>query len=171
MVMSREDVLSSQVRAAVEAWQLDGRFRGVAFHVGNEHSASFPSQIARIKFYQKRKAIGFVNGAPDWVFFWPGADLITCGGMIELKTEQGYIPSPKTGKVIKDPKAPGGELNPEQKDFRDECRAFALHYAVCRTVGNVEAMLTQWGALKAKNFYPSYKNLVSNLASSLKAAS
>lgn len=63
-VLKGEDLLSSQVKAAVKQSQIDGTYSGIAYHCPNEILAK-GNQIAALK---KRKAIGVMNGAPDWVF-------------------------------------------------------------------------------------------------------
>lgn len=68
------------------------------------------------------KSMGVRPGIPDLCFVFPGG--VT--KWIELK-------------------APKGSLEPEQRDFRDHVQPHG-HWALCRSVDEVEAQLRAWGA-------------------------
>jgi hypothetical protein len=120
-----EKDLSAAVRLALIEWTMQGRWYGEAFHVENEvqpPKGMLPHQ--RIKFFQKRKRIGVMPGADDWVFFWDGGYT-----KIELK--------PSTSK----------KLSTAQMEYMTRCFEKGIPYNVCYTVAEVEAVLVEAGGL------------------------
>lgn len=89
------------------------------------------SKAARMRQGAKAKAMGLRKGWPDLQFLF--ADGVT--RFIELKTET-------------------GSLQPEQREFRDRCKASGRDiWAMCRSLNEVIATLSAWGvALKPHPF-------------------
>ena len=123
-----EDNLSIDVATVLRAASLEGRLRAVWTSVPHEvgavsrGSSQFGVAVAK---YAKQKAMGLIAGSGDFVFTWPGG-----GAWIELKVE--------------------ASLSPAQRDFKAWCEETGSHYAVCRSVAEVEATLFSWGALTDK---------------------
>lgn len=69
----------------------------------------------------KLKREGVKAGAPDWIILREGG---ACA-LIELKNERGNLSMP-------------------QKKWRDWCGLHGVPYAVCRSVGDVQSVLTDW---------------------------
>lgn len=72
----------------------------------------------------KLKAMGALAGVPDLAFILPNAQI----AFIELKT-------------------PKGNLSEEQVGFRDRALDLRCGYEVCRSVDEVEAVLSRWLSL------------------------
>ena len=68
-------------------------------------------------------AMGMIPGSPDHFFMGPWGH-----GVIEFKTES-------------------GRLTDNQKYYRDWCGYQKVPHAVCRSAGEAQSMLREWGAL------------------------
>lgn len=119
MKLKPEEALSAAVKDMVAIWQNQRRFNGVAFHVPNEFQAVKNGKAA----WAKKRRIGCVAGAPDWVFLWEGS-----GAVVELKV-------------------PGNGLSEPQRAMQALCDFYQIPYAVCRSIDEVEAFLISAGAL------------------------
>lgn len=119
MRMGPEDILSSRVNQALKWWKNQGRINALCFHVPNEFVAKKNGAAA----WAKKKLLGCVAGAPDWVILWKGG--CAC---IELK-------------------AKGNKLSASQKAVQAICEQIGVPYAVCYSVEEVEEALQQAGAL------------------------
>lgn len=121
-----EDDLALVVGSALRGWVLEGKlhatFTCVPHEVGavSRNSPAFRTAQAR---YAKNIAAGLIAGSGDYVFVGEGA-----AGWIELKSST-------------------GSLSPDQRDFREWCGFVGAHYAVCRTLDEVQATLRGWGML------------------------
>lgn len=118
--MGEEDRLSVEVATMLRVATTEGRLSATWTHV--PHEAAGKGKFAAI-YMAKAKAMGLIKGSADFVFVWPNG-----GGWIELKTDS-------------------GRLTPEQKTFREWCKAAGSHHATCRTLEEVEAKLIEWGVL------------------------
>lgn len=116
-----EDRLAIEVANYLRAAVLEGRLSATFTHIPHEIGGAGIAAKVRLAL---AKAMGLIAGSADYVFVWP-----TGGGWIELK-------------------APGGSLNPAQKDFRDWCEGTRTPYAVARSLDEVIHILSQWGALR-----------------------
>lgn len=133
----KEGDLSAAVNNALKEWEMQGRWRGKAFHVENEvQPPKGMLQHQRIKFFQKRNRIGVKKGAPDWVFFWDYGYT-----KIELK--------PNPDKKLSDP----------QIEYMTDCFEKNIPYHVCYTVAEVEAVLVEAGGLTALMVPPPLDNI------------
>ncbi len=122
MKLGPEDCISATVADWVRLAMVNGTFNGIAFHVANESGQGGAGHAVRLRQAKKRR-IGMMPGAPDWVFSWSDGH-----GFIELK-------------------AAGGSLNPSQIAVRDRCERCGIRYAVCRSLEDVQAVLIEWGAI------------------------
>jgi hypothetical protein len=118
-----EDRMTIDVATMLRVATIEGKLLASWTHV--PHEAAGRGKFAAI-YMAKAKAMGLIKGSADFVFVWPDG-----GGWIELKTET-------------------GSLTKEQREFRDWVVASGANHAVCRSVGEVEAVLIGWGALKNK---------------------
>lgn len=115
-----EDKLSVDVAIMLRVATVEGRLRAAWTHV--PHEAAGKGRFAAI-YMAKARAMGLVKGSADFVFVGANG-----GAWIELKT-------------------PTGSLTPEQRDFREWCRALAVNHAVCKSVDDVVDNLISWGLL------------------------
>lgn len=77
--------------------------------------------------------MGVKPGVFDIHIEWPGGH-----GYIELKAEQ--------ARKTKAPYRPGEKaLSPEQKEFRDDCIALGIPWAVCHHTDEISQVLKDWG--------------------------
>jgi hypothetical protein len=94
----------------------------------------------------KRRAMGCLPGAADWVFVWASG-----GGWIELKIPGGNQVWRKVkrvgGEKLHPTKTPAGRLNDEQVAFQGWCNSAGANHAICHSVGEAEAVLQDWGAV------------------------
>ena len=130
-LVKRETLLSQQVKTSLDKWSAEGRFKGVYFHVPNEIQPHKMTDNQAIKFWEHRKRMGIVSGAPDWCVSWHGGHCY-----IELKA-----PASEGKKA--------GQLSPNQKRFRKRCDDTGVIYTVCYDIGQVEMYLIMFGGLKA----------------------
>lgn len=100
-----------------------GDFSGIYFHVPNEGTYSTQK---RPVFAAVQKAMGKINGAPDYVFMW-GAG----AGIIEFKRPDGK-----------------GKLSEEQQALQRICQRAGVNHAVCLSAEEARDALISWGALK-----------------------
>ena len=122
--MKPEDVLSADLKIALDRLKSRGIFKGMYFHVPNEFEATKNFFAA----WAKKEAIGCVSGAPDWVIVWP------CGFLfVELK-------------AAKTMKAALNSMREGQRDFAKECDALGVPYEVCISVEQVINSLKLRGA-------------------------
>lgn len=103
---TNEDDLSRAVKIWLNKLNEIGSISTVHFHVPNE----FKPHKSAMKAWAKKKSIGCVAGAPDWVVVWQGGCL-----MLELKNKS----SLKTATTA---------MRDNQKDFARECEKRGLHY-------------------------------------------
>lgn len=122
--MNPEDILSSDLKTALERLKLRGIFNGVFFHVPNEFKASKNFFAA----WDKKEKIGCVAGAPDWVISWQGGNLF-----VELKAKKTM---PAALKAMRD----------GQRDFAKNCNESGVQYEVCISVAQVIHHLYRLGA-------------------------
>lgn len=115
-----EDRLTVEVATMLRVATIEGKLRATWTHVSNE--AAGRGKFAAI-YMAKARAMGLIKGSSDFVFVWDGG-----GGWIEMKTET-------------------GSLTKEQREFRDWVEATGGNHALCRSVEEVETVLTQWGVL------------------------
>lgn len=94
---------------------------GIWIHIPNEISGN-KNPI----FGSLLKKMGKLKGAPDYVFIWRKKV-----GFIEVKTEK-------------------GKLSEYQKDFEGQCERLEIPYAMCRSVEECLAKLSEWGFLSTK---------------------
>lgn len=118
-----EDDLSAAVKDWLNKLNEIGAISTVHFHVPNE----FKPYKNATKAWAKKRRIGCVAGAPDWVIIWQGGCL-----MLELKNKS----SLQTATTA---------MRDNQKEFARECEKKALHY---RLVWDKESFIN---ALKSVN--------------------
>ena len=117
-----EDELSVKVNAFMKDMLAQGRFRGIFYHVGNE-SGEGGRNIATLRRQQKKKALGMVPGAHDWLVAWTG------------------------GAVVVELKAGRGKLTTAQEDFAAWAEWAGVPARVARSVEEFEAVLVEVGAV------------------------
>jgi hypothetical protein len=98
-----------------------------------------------IAVQNKRRAMGRIPGASDWVFTW------SRGGWIELKDPGGEMRIRKVqrakGPAFRHMPSARGELSDEQKVFRAWAIESGALHAVCYSVEEFLDTLRSWGAL------------------------
>ena len=76
-----EDKLTNQIALCLKIAVLEGRLKGVFFHVPNESVSKTKKDMLRLL---KKKQLGMISGAPDFVIVTQNKTLF-----IELKTTKG----------------------------------------------------------------------------------
>jgi hypothetical protein len=145
-----EQALSARLLRALLDLRRAGRLKATFTAIPNElprPRGVRHLQQGAIRVLMKRKAIGVVTGASDWVFVWRGG-----GGWIELKDPGGQVVmrrvQRKTGPTLRPIKTAPGTLQPEQVLFRSWCLETGVHHAVCHSVEEALLALAAWGALE-----------------------
>lgn len=105
----------------LRAFSLEGRLRCVWWHTPNE-IGFVPGRLGKLK-YAVARAMGLIAGAPDYVFIGEKVALL-----VEMKTET-------------------GTRSEQQKDFETWCVFMGLQVHLCRSVADVETLLTKNGLL------------------------
>ena len=109
--MTAEDRLQIAVTQLLDYMQHSLKF--IWFHVANEGGIKLPIQVCR-----KRKAMGVKAGVPDIILIKPGGQVI----QIELKTAK-------------------GQLNSNQRAWRNRSRELEIPYYICRSIDEVKAIV------------------------------
>jgi hypothetical protein len=95
---------------------------------------------------RKRRAMGCIPGACDWVFVWKGG-----GAWIELKTPGGEKRMRVVQRVgyqkLHGTSVAPGRLSDGQLAFGSWCESTGANRAVCHTVDEAIERLRAWGAL------------------------
>lgn len=112
-----EDALTNKVAMTLTGYSLDGKLKGVWFHVPNESVVSKDNKITDILRIKRKHSMGLINGVPDLVFITKDKSLF-----IELKTEK-------------------GRLSESQVYFREWCIDEKIEYYVARSVEEVTDIL------------------------------
>lgn len=107
-VLKGEDLLSSQVKHYLDELNKLGVINTIHFHVPNEFKAYKNHQAA----WAKKKAIGCVAGAPDWVIVSKDKTLL-----LELKN-------------AKTQRSALGKMKDSQRNFAKECGNKEINYAL-----------------------------------------
>jgi hypothetical protein len=137
-----EQVLQVSIAAQLRAWRASGELRATWTAIPNELPFSDDMKRVAAMLGVKRKLMGGVPGAPDFVFVWA-----TGGGWIEVKTGGGDSYIGRTGATFKVKKRAPGVLSEEQRRFGDWCESEAARHEVCRSVEQVATVLRVWGCL------------------------
>lgn len=103
---SSEDDLSEAVKNWLNKLNEIGAISTIHFHVPNE----FKPHKSAVKAWAKKKRIGCISGAPDWVIVWQGGCLL-----LELKNKS----SLQTATTA---------MLDSQKEFARECEKKGIHY-------------------------------------------
>ena len=103
---SSEDDLSAAVKDWLNKLNEIKAITTVHFHIPNE----FKPYKSAVRAWNKKKRIGCVAGAPDWVVIWQGGCL-----MLELKNKTNL----RTATTA---------MRDNQKEFARECEKKGLHY-------------------------------------------
>jgi hypothetical protein len=117
MVVRREPKRPTETALHMAAWSFMRATLPaeiVAFHAANGEQRD-PRTAGKLK------AMGVLPGVPDFGVLLPKGQM----GWIELKVG-------------------AGQLSPEQIDFRQRAIALGHGHAVCRSLDEVEAVLTRW---------------------------
>jgi hypothetical protein len=134
-----EESLSVAVASELRRLTHQGGLRAVWSRLPLEHpEGGRYGMLAQVK----RTAMGAVPGAPDFWFCWQQG-----AGLIELKTEasQGSLLAPSGKAGLR--KGKRTYLRGRQRLFQAWAEMFHVKHAVCRSVGEVVAVLKQWGVL------------------------
>lgn len=113
---SSEDDLSAAVKEWLNKLNEMSAIETIHFHIPNE----FLPHKSAVKAWAKKKRIGCVAGAPDWVVIWQSGCL-----MLELKNKT----SLQTATTA---------MRDNQKEFARECEKKNLHY---RLVWNKQSFI------------------------------
>lgn len=113
-----EDALTNVIAQYLRAMSLEGKLKGVWFHVPNESVVSEGNRVTDILRIKRKQAMGLINGAPDFVFVSAEKTIF-----IELKTKT-------------------GTLSEYQKLFREWCESEGIIYTIARSLGDVISILT-----------------------------
>ena len=114
-----EDALTNVIAQYLRAMSLEGKLKGVWFHVPNESVVSEGNRVTDILRIKRKQAMGLINGAPDFVFVSTEKTIF-----IELKTKT-------------------GTLSEYQKLFREWCESDGITYTIARSLGDVIKILTE----------------------------
>ena len=114
-----EDALTNIIAQYLRAMSLEGKLKGVWFHVPNESVVSEGNRVTDILRIKRKQAMGLINGAPDFVFVSAEKTIF-----IELKTKT-------------------GTLSEYQKLFREWCESEGITYTIARSLGDVIEILTE----------------------------
>lgn len=114
-----EDSLTNKVAIALTGYSLDGKLKGVWFHVPNESVVSKDNKVTDILRIKRKHSMGLINGVPDLVFVSKDKTVF-----IELKTEK-------------------GRLSESQIYFKQWCIDEGIDYFVARSVEEVSEVLTK----------------------------
>ncbi len=118
-----EDDLSAHVKTWLDKLNELHVIHTVHFHVPNEFKPTKNFQAA----WSKKKKIGCVAGAPDWVVAWSGGVLF-----IELKVAKTQAQALK-------------KMREGQKDMAKSCEETGIHYAVVFDKDSLVTALEQAG--------------------------
>ena len=116
-----EDKLTNQIAFYLKIAVLEGRLKGVFFHVPNETVSKTKRDLLRII---KKKNLGMISGAPDFVIVTQNITIF-----IELKTKK-------------------GRQSDFQKMFQLWSEKNNIQYYVVRDVEDLEKILLNNGVLK-----------------------
>lgn len=121
----KEDVLTEEVADMLRSETLSGNLKCVWTHIPNEGMAarSKAQKIQAINATNKKRALGMIKGAPDFVLGWGDS-----AGFIELKSDK-------------------GRLSDAQEAFLEWAYQKGCHTAVCRSLNEVRTALFEWGVL------------------------
>jgi len=135
-----EDQLSYAVATELRRLTHKGLLRAVWFGIPIQHPAG--GKYAMLA-QAKRTALGGVPGCPDFGVMWG-----TGSGFIELKVDdpQGRLLATDAG-LTGWRKGRRTYLRGKQRLFQAWAEMFHVKHAVCRSVGEVVAVLKQWGVL------------------------
>lgn len=90
------------------------------------------TMAARIISQMKKMGL-LLPGAPDIVVIGAGG-----AGFLELK---------RAAEKTLLGRTPKGQLSSDQRDFRDQCQALGVNWAVCTSWDEVSATLKSWGVI------------------------
>ena len=121
-----EDAITNKVAMTLTGYSLDGKLKGVWFHVPNESVVSKNNKLTDILRIKRKHGMGLINGVPDLVFISKDKTVF-----IELKTEK-------------------GRLSESQIYFRDWCIDEKIDYYVARSVEEVTDILQRTKLLIAQ---------------------
>ena len=116
-----EDKLTNQIALCLKIAVLEGRLKGVFFHVPNESVSKTKRDLLRIV---KKKQLGMISGAPDFVIVTQDITIF-----IELKTKK-------------------GRQSDFQKMFQEWSEKNNIQYYVIRDIPDLEKILLNNGVLK-----------------------
>lgn len=125
--LGAEDRLAIDVADSCRAWALDGRLRGIWFHVANEAGGGSDTKRRQIQM-AKARALGMIPGTPDLVFISNVRAIRHDVMLIELK-------------------APKGRRTDSQADFAAWASHNHIAYLICRSLEEVEDALIRHGLL------------------------
>ena len=114
-----EDALTNIIAQYLRAMSLEGKLKGIWFHVPNESVVSESNRVTDILRIKRKQAMGLINGAPDFVFVSAEKTIF-----IELKTKTGV-------------------LSEYQKLFKEWCESEGITYTIARSLGDVIEILTE----------------------------
>lgn len=150
--LNEEQAISAQLYHALVAEDAAGRLKAVCTCIANELPIpAFTEQlrVAAVKIAQKRRAMGVIPGAADWVFLWRGGS-----GFIELKTPGGQVRLRQVKRVsgpkLHPVKTQPGIQSDDQKAFQAWCERLEVPYVVRTNVQDSIATLQEWGAIDHK---------------------
>ena len=117
-----EDKLTNEIALYLKIAVLEGRIKGVFFHIPNESVSKTKRDMLRI---MKKKQLGMISGAPDFVIVTPNITIF-----IELKTKK-------------------GRQSDFQKMFQIWSEKNDIAYYVVRSVDELESILKINGVLSS----------------------
>lgn len=147
-----EQVLSIELFRALCAEHRAGRLLAVCTCICNELPLPVYDDKSRqiaVSIQTKRRAMGMIPGASDWVFVWKGGGLFA-----ELKAPGAKITDLKKVKRVgyeklHPVKRPPGRTSKNQNLFAEWCERLGVPYRVWFEVGTALAELRLLGALRS----------------------
>lgn len=106
----------------LRAMTLEGKLKGVWTHIPNE--IGWGKNKSNQLVYAIAKNMGMIPGSPDYMFIRPGHGLIL------------------------EAKAPKGQLNPQQKNYREWAASAGVDYHIFKSVEEGKALLKQYGYIE-----------------------
>lgn len=119
-----EDALANQIAMKLTEYSIEGKLKGIWFHVPNESVVSKSNMLTDILRIKRKHSMGLINGVPDLVFISKEKALF-----VELKTAK-------------------GRLSESQQLFKEWCIDEGIGYYVSRSVEDIEKILTETGLLR-----------------------
>jgi len=124
LVLKPEERIAVEFGALLRGGALTGQLKGIFCHVPNEIAGKRQSRTAQIR-YTIAKAMGLIEGAPDYLFLWNGGS-----GALEAKTDQ-------------------GRQTEGQFSFEVWCKREGAPYRVFRTPEEGLQILGEWGVWRS----------------------